>query len=59
MEDLEENSGTDWNITRMNAAGVISIFILVVKGSKNYKPAPSNLLSVSKARRERAEAKEK
>ena len=35
MEDLEEI----WNITGMNAAGVISIFKLVINGRENYKPS--------------------
>lgn len=51
MEDLEEILDTDWNITGMNAARVISIFKLIVNDRENYKP--SYLLSVSKARRER------
>ena len=39
MDDLEEISATDWNITGMNAAGVISIFKLVVNGRENFKPS--------------------
>ena len=59
MEDLEEISAMDWNITGMNAAGVISIFKLVVNGRENFKTSHTDLVSVSKARREPAEAKEK
>jgi len=39
MEDLEEILATDWNITGTNAAGVISIFKLVVNGRENFKPS--------------------
>lgn len=44
IDDLEEILATELNITRMNAAGVISIFKLVVNDRENYKL--SHLLSL-------------